>query len=92
MLTRRLFKIPTHLIQGLRELDRRSPPPFFTTVEMMNHYIYYTLILRSDVLNFAQVETEEQNDKVTSALGNIYGENKGIGAYFTCISDSFFSG
>lgn len=36
----------------------------------MNHCIYYTLILRSDVLDFARVETEEQNDKVASALRN----------------------
>lgn len=54
-------------------------------VGMMNHYIYYRLILCSNVLNFAQVETEEWNDKVASAPWNIYGENNGIKAYFACI-------
>lgn len=53
----------------------------------MNHYIYSTLILLSDVLNFAQVETEEQTDKVASALRNTCGESKGIDAYFASISD-----
>lgn len=51
----------------------------------MNHYIYYRLILCSNVLNFAQVETKEWNDKVASALQNIYGENNRIKAYFACI-------
>lgn len=63
---------------------------------MMNHFIYYRLILCSNVLNFAQVETEERNDKVASALWNIYGENNGIKAYFACIVllifNFFFSG
>lgn len=53
---------------------------------MMNHYIYYMLILCSDVFNFAQVETKEQDDKVASARRNTFGESKGIKAYFTCIS------
>lgn len=52
---------------------------------MMNHYIYYRLILCSNVLNFAQVETEEWNDKVASALRNIYGKEEGIKDYFACI-------
>lgn len=52
---------------------------------MMIHFIYYRLILCSNVLNFAQVETEERNDKVASALQNIYGENNGIKTYFACI-------
>lgn len=51
----------------------------------MIHFIYYRLILCSNVLNFAQVETEERNDKVASALQNIYGENNGIKTYFACI-------
>lgn len=86
LVTPRLFKNPyTFDSRTSGELDRHSPPPFFTTVGMMNHYIYYRLILCSNVLNFAQVETEEWNDKVASALRNIYGEDNGIKAYFACI-------
>lgn len=86
MVTPRLLENPyTFDSRTSGELDRHSPPPFFTTVGMMNHYIYYRLILCSNVLNFAQVETKEWNDKVVSALQNIYGENNRIKAYFACI-------
>ena len=53
---------------------------------MMNHDIYYALILRSDVFNFTQVETEDESDKVASALRNTHGESKGINAYFASVS------
>ena len=53
---------------------------------MMNHDIYYALILRSDVFNFTQVETEDESDKVASALRNTHGESKGIEAYFASVS------